>query len=76
MTLPPEVRQLAETVLTAKQFEAWELEAAGHSPREIMWRLNLHKSSVQDRLDAAHLNLMRAGVQMTDQGDYYLEETA
>jgi DNA-binding NarL/FixJ family response regulator len=75
-TLDPAVRETAERVLTEKQLDAWRLEADGSSIRDIAFRLDIAKTTASDRLEAAHRILRRAGVRMSPNGIYYLEESA
>lgn len=73
--IPRQVMLLAEELLTDRQMEVWILEAYGHPQRMIAWQLDISRSSVLDRLDAAHRKLRKAGVrQDLATGNYYLEE--
>lgn len=76
MTPSPTIRELAQTVLTPAQYAAWQLDTTGISQREIAYRLDISRSSVIDRLDAADRTLRRHGIHKTPGGVYYLEETA
>ena len=73
--LPDEIRDLAAELLTPNQLEAWTLETRGITQRGISWHLDISRSAVLDRLDAAHRKLRKAGVrQDLATGNYYLEE--
>ena len=73
--LPDEIRDLALELLTPAQHEAWTLETRGITQRGISWHLDISRSAVLDRLDAAHRKLRKAGVrQDLTTGNYYLEE--
>lgn len=72
--LPDEIRDLAAELLTPAQHEAWTLETRGITQRGISWHLDISRSAVLDRLDAAHRKLRKAGVrQDLATGNYYLE---
>lgn len=43
-----------QVVLTAKEYEAFRLEAAGVSQRSIALALGITRGSVRDRLASAH----------------------
>lgn len=71
------IQDLARKVLSDKQFEAWELELAGYTSRRMMWLLGVPRSTILSRLEAAHLNLLNAGIRIDPAtGRYYLEEPA
>lgn len=71
----PAVITRARKVLSDKRYEVWHDRHVDHlSLDAIMYRRNIHKSTVRDRLAAAHLELLRAGVRQTGSGTYYLEE--
>lgn len=76
MTLPTDIRTIAQDVLTAKQFEAFELECAGWGLMRIGRYLDISKQSVAARIDGAHRKLGRAGVRQDVNGDWYVEEAA
>ncbi len=73
MTLPPDIRRIAEDVLTAKQFEAFELECAGWGLVRIGRQLDISKQAVGGRIDLAHRRLRNAGVRQDASGVWYLE---
>ena len=73
--MPDNIRALAAELLTEAQHEAWTLETRGITQRGISWHLDISRSAVLDRLDAAHRKLRKAGVrQDLATGNYYLEE--
>jgi hypothetical protein len=72
--LSPEVREIAERVLTRKQLEAWQLELAGWGMAPIGRRLGITKGAVVSRIDGAHLKLHKAGVRQDEFGEWYVEE--
>jgi len=51
---------LAREVCTAKQFDAWRLEAAGMSQRHIALALGISRSAARARLSDAHTRLAYA----------------
>ena len=59
-TLPPELRELALTVLTAKQMEALKLWDAGAGYRRIGVQLDISPSTARDRVQNAVRKLERA----------------
>lgn len=67
---------IREPLLTAKQLEAWKLELAGMGTRRIADALDIHRSTVLDRLAGAHRRLAKAGVRQDGSGHWYLEEAA
>lgn len=75
-TLPPEVRQAAERVLTPAQLEAFEYHVAGWGMMRIARRLGITKGSVQARLENAELKLRKEGVKMDEFGRWHLERAA
>ena len=74
--IPREVRDLAESVLTEKQMQAFELEQSGLGMMSIARRLGVTKTAAVSRLDAAHLKLSRHGVRQDASGRWYVEEVA
>lgn len=76
MTLPRDVREIAQDELTEKQFEAFELECAGWGLMRIGRYLDISKQSVAARIDGAHRRLGRAGLRQDVNGNWYLEEAA
>jgi transcriptional regulator len=71
--LPPDVRAIAERVLTPKQLEAWQFEQAGWGMTRIARRLGVTKGAIVSRLDGANLKLRKAGVRMDEFGQWYFE---
>lgn len=53
-------RELATTVLTANELEAWTLSERGMSERTIALALDISRSSVRSRLENARRKLARA----------------
>jgi DNA-directed RNA polymerase specialized sigma24 family protein len=72
--LPSDVQSIAESVLTEKQREAWELELVGFGMMRIARRLSLSKGAVVARIDGAHRKLRRAGVRQDEFGRWYVDE--
>jgi DNA-directed RNA polymerase specialized sigma24 family protein len=73
----PAVLELATAKLTPKQIEVWNLiYVEGYTQRACSDRLDLARTTVTDRLDAANRTLRRCGVRFTQDGTPYLEETA
>jgi DNA-binding CsgD family transcriptional regulator len=52
-TLDPELRAIAERVLTARQLDALKLKAGGMGRRRIAVALGISEAAVRDRLAAA-----------------------
>lgn len=61
----PELRSLAERVLTPAQLEAYKLVARGYGRRRISVVLQISESAVRDRVKAAERKILKA----FDQGD-------
>jgi len=76
MPLDPRIRDLAEDILTAKQFEAFELEQQGYGMMTIARRLSITKGAAVSRVEGAHLKLRKAGVRMDGSGQWFVEEAA
>jgi DNA-directed RNA polymerase specialized sigma24 family protein len=75
--VPDAVLELATARLTPKQIEVWNLiYVEGYTQRACSYRLDLARTTVTDRLDAANRTLRRCGVRFTQDGTPYLEETA
>lgn len=55
--LPPDVRQVAEHVLTDKQLVAYKLSANGMSERAIAIHLRISRRAVRDRLAEADVKI-------------------
>lgn len=73
-SLPENVREIAERVLTDKQLEAWKWEIAGDSQRQIAARLMITKGAVMSRLDGVELKLRKAGVVQDRFGQWSMSE--
>lgn len=58
--VPPELRRLAEEVLTPAQLEVVILKAAGWSERSMARQLRLSRGAIRDRLDSAERKLSAA----------------
>lgn len=77
MSLPPEIRETAERVLTPKQLEAFELECAGHGTMGIARRLLVTRTAARERLHNAHTALLKAGLRQDPMtGQWRREEAA
>lgn len=76
LSLDPAIRALAEQHLTDQQLAAWKLELDDLGTRTISLRLDTARSTIRDRLSAAHRTLRRHGVMQTEAGVYYLKEAA
>ena len=73
----PRISDLATKVLTEKQLDVWYLVTGGCSQRQTAYRLDLSRTTVTDRYDAACRTLRKHGVRFTPDGRPYLEkETA
>ena len=62
--------------LTAAQLETWELHLQGESQRGISYRLDLARTTVGDRLDAANPRLRARGVVFGPDGQPHLSLAA
>ena len=71
----PRMTQLAKQHLTPKQLDVWLLLTGGCSQRQTSYRLDLSRTTVTDRYDAACRTLRKHGVRFTPDGRPYLEET-
>lgn len=71
----PDVVEIAERELTAGQLEVWRLALQGESQRGISYRLDLARSTITDRLDAANRRLRAHGVVFAPDGEPYLSQT-
>ena len=69
---PKAIKDHVRTLLTAAQYEAWELHTDGHGARAIAHRLDISRASVISRLDAASLRLRRAGVYQDASGNWHV----
>ena len=72
--MPSEVQKIAKSVLTAKQYEVFDLETRGWGLLRMARFLEISKSAVVVRLDAAHLKLRKAGIEQDGSGNYSLGE--
>ena len=66
--------ELARRELTAGQLEVWELAIQGESQRGIGYRLDLSRTTITDRLDAANRRLRAHGVRFAPDGQPYLPQ--
>ena len=73
-SLPAEVQEIAEQVLTQKQLEAFKLELAGLGTRAIAHSLSASRESIRDRLRAAARRLHDAGVHQDASGHWHIDE--
>jgi DNA-directed RNA polymerase specialized sigma24 family protein len=77
VSVDPEIRVLCVEHLTVKQIEVWtRIVENGWSIRQTASHLDLARTTVTDRFDAACRTLRRHGVRFTQDGTPYLEETA
>jgi DNA-binding CsgD family transcriptional regulator len=75
-SLSPEVRAIAERVLTRKQLDVFKLHCAGCSYRRIATMLEIGVPTVRGHLDAAHHRLEREGVDRGGFRSYSVREAA
>ena len=74
MTIDPRIHQIALEQLTENQFRAWSLSIAGMSQRSIAYALDVNRTTITDRLDAAWRTLRKHGIMVTPDGRPYLQE--
>lgn len=74
--LPAEVQTTATKALTEKQLDAFKLELAGLSMRNIARHLEIARTTAQDRLEATHKALRAAGVRQDATGQWTIKEAA
>ena len=74
--LPVEVREVAVSVLTARQLEAWKLELAGLSLRQIAGGQSVSVSTVRGRLRDVRHKLRMAGVEQDSGGRFFVRRRA
>jgi DNA-binding CsgD family transcriptional regulator len=74
-TLPLEIREVAERVLTRMQLRVWVLELAGLSERRIAEKLKLSRWTIRDHHQAAYRELRRAGVRQHADGTWHLDDS-
>ncbi len=55
-----QVRDIAQEVCTARELEAWDMEARGMSQRSIAAALHISRAAVRDRLESAAVKVARA----------------
>ena len=72
--IDPAILEIAHRELTAAQFETWELSLQGESQRGISYRLDLARSTITDRLDAANRRLRARGVRFAPDGQPYVPQ--
>ena len=73
--LDPAILKLASETLTDRQLQVFLMAAEGISVREISYRLDLSRTAITDRLDAAYRKLRAHGVRFHPDGQPYLQET-
>ena len=74
MTIDPRILELAEVTLTERQYDVWRCHLNGQSQRAIAYRLDLSRTTITDRLDAAWRTLRKHGIMVTPDGRPYLQE--
>lgn len=72
--ISPELRSVAERVLTPAQLEVFLLEQAGYGLMPIARRLVLTRSAVRDRIHNAHTKLEKHGCRQDANGKWYVDE--
>lgn len=72
--LAPEIRQVAEAVLSAKQMDIFVLWLSGCSPRRIGTMMDppVTRSTIRSHLEDVHTRLLANGVSCDRDGRYYL----
>lgn len=70
--LPQEIQDLAKSILTQPQLEAFILDLAGDSTYTTAARLGVSRSAVRDRLRNAHAKLSAAGLVQDEDGTFRL----
>jgi hypothetical protein len=73
-SLPTDVREIAERVLTQKQLEAWKLELRGMGIRPIAFELDVTPRVITDRLARVHQLLLKTGVRQDEFGKWTIDE--
>ena len=68
----PAIVELARRELTAGQLEVWELVLQGESQRAVSYRLDVARTTVLDRFDAANRRLRAHSVVFALDGQPYL----
>lgn len=71
--LPENVRLAATATLTEKQLAVFKLELAGLSLRQIGRHLDIARATALDHTEAAHRNLLRAGVRQDGSGKWIID---
>ena len=56
-TLPLEIREIAQTILTPKQLAAYQLNANGLSERRIAIHCGVSRRAIRDRLQEADVKI-------------------
>ncbi len=74
MTIDPRIDAIARDVLTENQLRAWTLSVTGMSQRSIAYALDVNRTTITDRLDAAWRTLRKHGIMVTPDGRPYLQE--
>ena len=70
--IDPAISAIAAEVLTDGQREVWELVIQGESQRAVSYRLDVARTTVVDRFDAANRRLRARGVRFGPDGRPYL----
>ena len=68
----PAILEIAHREFTAAQLETWELHFQGESQRGISYRLDVARTTVGDRLDAANRRRRARGVVFGPDGQPHL----
>ena len=72
--IDPDIVEIAERELTAGQLEVWRLLLQGKSQRAVSYRLDVARTTVVDRFDAANRRLGARGVLSAADGQPYLQQ--
>ena len=70
----PDVLEIAERELTAGQLEVWRLLVQGASQRAVSYRLDLARTTIVDRFDAANRRLRARGVRFAPDGQPHVPQ--
>ena len=73
MTIDQRIVTIAKEHLTVNQMNVWWLAQQGYSQRAIAYKLDLSRTTITDRLDAAWRTLRKHGIMVTPDGRPYLE---
>ena len=72
--IDPRILEIANRELTVAQLEVLGYVLDGWSQRRIAYHLDLSRTTVTDRIDAAFRTLRRHGIMVTPDGRPYLAE--